>query len=356
LHAASKTVDPNELISLISEEYDHGVSQRLWRLATKSSKIDDKDEAMSALSSGKVKHQCKPRSVCWNCGEKGHFKDKCPKPLKDAKNNSPKKGSSAHTAVESDSEDGAAVFAECQWESEDVATISVPDSDVDYIYELDGGSDGDWFSEVSDNEGSGWESEELFEADGSECGSLVSVDLNSVASDLEEAAANIIAGSVTDHAPHVEVYDSGCTRHITPYRNAVENFVKIPPKSFRAANKQSFKAVRTGEMTIDVPNGANILQLRLTEVLYSPEVGYMLVSVSRLDDKGFSMTFSGGKCTIKGPDGKGVGTVPKNGNSLYKVAHERDEVNVATEVLTLDQFHRATFPLKSHKSSSIRAL
>jgi len=24
----------------------------------------------------------KPRGVCWNCGEKGHYKDKCPKAVK----------------------------------------------------------------------------------------------------------------------------------------------------------------------------------------------------------------------------------------------------------------------------------
>jgi gag-polypeptide of LTR copia-type/Zinc knuckle len=111
LHAASKTVDPDELTSLISEEYDHGVSQCLWHSATRSSKV----EAMPASSSWKVKHKCKPCSVCWNCGEKGHFKDKCPKPLKDAKNDSPKKGGSALAAVEPDLEDGAAFFAECKW-------------------------------------------------------------------------------------------------------------------------------------------------------------------------------------------------------------------------------------------------
>jgi hypothetical protein len=83
-----------------------------------------------------------------------------------------------------------------------------------------------------------------------------------------------------------------------------------------------FKAVGTGEMTIDVPNGVDISQLSLTEVLYSPEVGYTLVSVGRLDDKGFSLMFAGGKCTIKGPDGAWVGEVPKNSNGLYKVAHE----------------------------------
>jgi hypothetical protein len=34
-----------------------------------------------------------------------------------------------------------------------------------------------------------------------------------------------------------------------------------------------------GELTIDLPNGADGSKLALTEVLYSPEVGYTLVLV-----------------------------------------------------------------------------
>jgi hypothetical protein len=104
-------------------------------------------------------------------------------------------------------------------------------------------------------------------------------------------------------------------------------------------NKQSFKAVGTGKMKIDIPNSIDILQLSLTEVLYSPEVRYTLMSVGCLDDKGFLLTFAGGKCTIRGLDSMLVSEVPKNSNGLYKVAHEKDEANAATEVLTLDQFH-----------------
>jgi hypothetical protein len=88
-------------------------------------------------------------------------------------------------------------------------------------------------------------------------------------------------------------------------------------------------------MMIDVPNSANISQLRLTEVLYSPEVGYTLVSVGCLNDRGFLLTFTDGRCTIRGLDRACIGAVPKNSNGLYKVVHEQDEVNVATEVLTL---------------------
>jgi hypothetical protein len=137
----------------------------------------------------------------------------------------------------------------------------------------------------------------------------------------------------------VEVYDARCTRHITPYQDAVDNFVKISPKSFQAANQQSFDAVGMGEMTVNIPNSTDILQLRLTEVLYSPEVGYTLVSVGCLDKNGFSVTFAGGKCTIQGPEGDHIGAIPKTGRGIYRVAHEPELANVATEVLTLDQFH-----------------
>lgn len=90
---------------------------------------------------------------------------------------------------------------------------------------------------------------------------------------------------------------------------------------------------------IDVPNGADISQLRLTEVLYSPEVGYTLVSVGRLDEKSFSVTFSGGQCTIQGPDGSHIGAIPKT-KGLYCVVHDQlEQANSADEELSLDQFH-----------------
>jgi hypothetical protein len=76
-------------------------------------------------------------------------------------------------------------------------------------------------------------------------------------------------------------------------------------------------------------------QLRLTEVLYSPEVGYTLVSIGRLDDMGFTATFGGGKCVLRGPDGARVGVVPKNSKGLYRVEHEPDSVNAVGEKISL---------------------
>lgn len=142
--------------------------------------------------------------------------------MKDTKNNSPKKkGSSVNATIESNSEDEAAFFVEGGWESDsdllDLITVSDSDSVDNLDLKSDGDSEGDWFSEIGSDEGSGWDTKDLFETDGSKCSSLVSVDSNSEASDLDEAAVSIEAGSTTDHIPCVEVYASGCMRHITPY-------------------------------------------------------------------------------------------------------------------------------------------
>ena len=140
-----------------------------------------------------------------------------------------------------------------------------------------------------------------------------------------------------------ELYNSGCTQHISLYHEDFESFTEILPMSFSAANKQKFNASGMGEMVIDIPNGVEISQLRLTEVLYSPEVGYTLVSIGRLDEKGFSFSakFGDGKCIIHGPDDECISKVLKNKREMYKVEHELniEEANVAEGSLTLEQLH-----------------
>ena len=351
LYSSTKTITPDALISLISEEYERQQTQRARRNGGHGkSKDQDKDEALnvspSGKSNGKGKFERKPRGVCWNCGEKGHYKDKCPKPTVDKKNDSPKpKAGTANAAIESDSEGEGAFFMEPESSDNDddipelEATSDSDEASVMGGYDSDQ-DESDWFSEVEENgTDSAWDTEELSGVDWSECGSFVDVDLDSVsAAKPEEFAAQVGVGKVD--LPRAEIYDSGCSKHLTPYRDALKNFIEIPPKIFRAANKQTMTAVGVGEMVINVPDGTNVSQLKLTEVLYSPEVGYTLVSVGRLDEKGFEITFSGGKCTIKGPNGQRFGAVPKT-KGLYRVAHDEPEsAHVADEELTLDQFHR----------------
>ena len=137
-----------------------------------------------------------------------------------------------------------------------------------------------------------------------------------------------------------ELYDSGCTNHISPYKTDFENLQAIEPHHFRAANKQTFSTIGKGELVIDVPNIRGTTQLRLLEVLYSPEVAYTLVSIGRLDEDCFFATFGGGKCTIRDANEEVVGVVPKILTRIYKVEHEEGVANEAEERLTLGCFHR----------------
>jgi hypothetical protein len=236
----------------------HVLSAQVQSLQRKMTKI----KPCLSLSSGKGKRfQRKPHGVCWNCGEKGYYKDKCPKPVKsnDKKDDSPKKGGSVNTAIESDSKNKAAFFAEL-WDSDsDMPELqSVFDSDTNSNLKLEGDSVGDWFSVIGDILDSKENTEELFGTDRSKCSSFVSVDLNSVAVDLNEVAAHVEFSNKAESSPCVEVYDSRCTRHITPYHNAVDNFIEISLKSFQAANKHNFTAVRMGKTIVNVSNGVDI--------------------------------------------------------------------------------------------------
>lgn len=83
-------------------------------------------------------------------------------------------------------------------------------------------------------------------------------------------------------------------------------------------------------------------------------MGYTLVSIGHLDEKGFTITFLSGQCTIRGPDGSQVGAVPKM-KGLYQVAHdEHKSSNAIDKELTLDQFHHWMSHLNWNSSQASR--
>jgi len=141
--------------------------------------------------------------------------------------------------------------------------------------------------------------------------------------------------------PVVELYDSGSTCHISLYKDKFTSLTDIPPKSFSATNKQSFNATAVGDLVIDVPNGYDTTKLTLTEVLFSPAVGYTLVSIGHLDQLGYSVTFADGTCTIRSPDDDVIGRMPKSQAGLYRVIHTGgDDSANAVETVTVMELHR----------------
>jgi hypothetical protein len=196
LYAPTKTIHPDSLISLIAEESDRQKTQQS-RWQGSRSKDDDKDKAMyvsPGSSKGKDgKGKRKTRGVCWNCNEEGHYSNKCPKPKREKKKGDSAKGKgSANTAVESDSESEGAFMMEPDLESilDDIPDLlsvtSSSDTDGENLNNPDL-EDGDWFSEIEDDE-------------------------------TDEEGSALINESTPGETPtRAEVYDSGCTTTITPY-------------------------------------------------------------------------------------------------------------------------------------------
>src|SRR5713101_2255395 len=148
--------------------------------------------------------------------------------------------------------------------------------------------------------------------------------------------------------PWVALIDSGTTCHISPYCDKFTNYRDSPVWAFQAANKQSFSAVGSGDLTLELPNGTRTSTLTLTDVLYSPDVGYTLVSIGKLNALGYSISFDDGMCTIHSPNNSVVGRIPKSAHGLYKVTGPTNSPEtdagegsaLVTPQLTVMELHR----------------
>ena len=306
---STKKITPDDLLSMLLEESDRQRAQ-FQRRRTSGKGKDDGNEALSADQSsrskkgkGKGKHA---DLTCYNCDEKGHISRFCKKPKKPRKDNDSGKESGNR---KSGSSSGSASVAEKVVEEEGAWAAEEEEDD--------------WFDEVVGAIGDEGRTDAIVE------------DFGDTSSE-----AFVVAETVESNGTTAELYDSGCTNHISPYRDRFENFERTSPRPFKAANKQTFSTIGKGDLVIDIPNGDTVTKLRLTDVQYSPNVAYTLVSIGKLDDKGFLATFGNGKCVLKGSDGKKVGEVVRTTGRAYKVEHEEGTANVAEETLTLDQLHR----------------
>ncbi|PIL37456.1 transcription factor [Ganoderma sinense ZZ0214-1] len=372
--ADKPVIAPDLLMELALEEWDR---RQLDKKA--KGKAKDPGVAAAALSSEKPKTKGrtgprKPVGVCWTCGGKGHKQDTCPSPKKDkgAKDapKPPAPGAPAGTGavatasiVEVGSIAGAWAAAPVEdtvpltrdaWSDDDDSvpeSPSRPDADSpdddDSLPELQSVSD---TTESSDDDcrrprhhGAYADTVEPTPPPPPRQPVPLSVRLAGIATWLEElprpdehedaapvndaTAAAVLpenaANAATSSQP-VDLYDSGASHHMSPHR---EDFASLSEAKMilNAANQQTFRAEGVGEMVIPVPNPPGPdTNIRLKDVLYTPDLRYNLISVGRIDDAGFQTTFADGNCIIVDPEGQTVGRIPKTGG-LYLVRRERDD-------------------------------
>lgn len=120
------------------------------------------------------------------------------------------------------------------------------------------------------------------------------------------------------------VLDSGCTRHMTQYRGYFIDFVSHEG-IVTIADRKTLSVQGGG--TIEVPIGGKKTQI--TGVIYVPDIGYNLLSVSQLADRGITCQFTESSACLK-RDGKIIATARRRDNS-YVIKGSGEKATLARE-------------------------
>jgi transposase InsO family protein len=154
--------------------------------------------------------------------------------------------------------------------------------------------------------------------------------------------AAMLANGNAPAGVETELYDSGASRHMSPYRHKFISYIDIEPKTITAADSGTFQAIGRGDMHIEVPNGKTTTRILLRDVLYAPKMGLTLVSISRIAAAGFTTIFRQDSAKIFGPRKSQLGCIKVQGG-LYRVEHGRfhdTAASASTGVVTIEELHR----------------
>ena len=299
--AASKMTS-SKLIQLVLEE-----QKRRTILTSKQSVDKTKDLALLAND-----RQDKKKIECFNCGKKGHRKADCWAKGGGKEGEGPKKGSkqkkTARTSAriaevaDDDDEDGVwmAYLEEEQDDLLDHGEKTKPAKPIDlylscdfdpFTYALGHDTRIENLDEptIEDDRKGREDHPKVPSNDESNDGNM-----NDVFDKLEVASVTAEAGRTT-----VELYDSGCSKHMSSYRHLFDNFQSIELKPIRAADQHVFNAVGKGDVRIAISNGETTTTITLEDVLYCspyrshPCLDLTLVSISKLTETGYAVIFRG---------------------------------------------------------------
>jgi transposase InsO family protein len=110
--------------------------------------------------------------------------------------------------------------------------------------------------------------------------------------------------------------DSGASAHISCVLTDFHNFSKMEPRAITGVGNSTVFATGMGTIEISIPDSSTSLILR--NVLYAPDAGIRLISISRLDESGHRLDFVDGRCIISDhASGATIADCPKNLIRLY---------------------------------------
>jgi hypothetical protein len=174
--------------------------------------------------------------------------------------------------------------------------------------------------------------------------------------DADENVALVITVSLDDETALVIspksppiIIDCGASRHFSSDRGRFLSFTEIAPQPIKSADGRAMQATGRGDMKLLLPMGDNCKPtlVTLTNVYYSPQMAYTLISVSQMDQKGHSVHIEDKTCTISTPkpSSRIIGRIPLL-RGLYRVDIDQPMgpsnliANVASNLVTISQLHR----------------
>jgi len=318
------------LVTNLSEESDRVRNRHARGQQTPSGgrKDHQPDEALATTSSevGKKKRR---KGNCHHCGKAGHWVRECrKKAAEDAAQGSQSAAGAASTGVKPETRPVGAVNAVSADDVEGDGFFMAAQGEV-HMCAI--GADPDPDPLMSDEDG------HANLGDEGETPDQVLGDWLSEANETAAASIDSVQGSAVER---MELFDSGATRHISPYRDDFATYAPLtPPLLLSTANKQHFKAIATGSLVVKVPNGSGENNLTLLNTLHAPSVAYTLVSLGTLDVEGYQMGIGGGQLTIVSPQGQHIGAIARTSRRLYRVAHDSESAHAA-ELLTIMELHQ----------------
>ena len=109
--------------------------------------------------------------------------------------------------------------------------------------------------------------------------------------------AAYLVGTAETRSAEVDLYDSGTTRHMSGFFHRIFNYVETKPVPIITADKRPFHAIGKGDMYVYLPNrDKSNSRILLRDVLYAPDMGITLVSISRIAGNGATVVFTGNVC------------------------------------------------------------
>ena len=155
--------------------------------------------------------------------------------------------------------------------------------------------------------------------------------------------ATYLVGTAETRSAEVDLYDSGTTRHMSGFYHRLFNYVETKPVPIITADKRPFHAIGKGDMYVYLPNrDKSNSRILLKDVLYAPDMGITLVSISRIAGAGATVVFTGNVCRIYSKDREVIGEIKVKGG-LYRVFMSGTEVGafvVDVKEMSINELHR----------------